>query len=103
MFLFGNRLKYPRGYALGDLWVQVPFSIKVEFTGSLKRGVMVRDVAQKVIGDLGKDRAILSAAEFTGPSIAEFSVDDRMTLCSRIISKGFKSSRSIHRVLLEIL
>lgn len=75
-------------YALGQVWVRVPPTIKVTLTGSLKKGVMVRDLAQKLIGDIGKDGALFSVIEFTGRPVAELSIDERMSLCSRVISAG---------------
>ena len=40
-------------YACGDLWMRVPYCIKVERSGKLPLGVMVRDVSQKILGDIG--------------------------------------------------
>ncbi len=79
-------------YALGDLWMRVPTSIKIELNGSLKKGVTPRDVSQKVIGDIGDGGALYSVIEFAGPAVTEFSVDDRMTLCSRLVYTGAKTA-----------
>ena len=75
-------------YAVGDVWIRVPTTVRIELEGSLRKGVTARDVSQRIIGDLGKDGALLSVVEFVGPAVARFSIDERMTLCSRIISTG---------------
>jgi 3-isopropylmalate/(R)-2-methylmalate dehydratase large subunit len=79
-------------YALGNLWLRVPASVKVELTGSLRKGVTPRDVSQKVIGDIGDGGALYAAIEFAGPAIEEFSIDDRMSLCGRIVYTGAKTA-----------
>lgn len=79
-------------YALGNLWMRVPTSIKVELTGSLKKGVTTRDLSQRVIGDLGDGGALYSVVEFTGPAVSQISVDDRMSLCARLVYTGAKTA-----------
>lgn len=91
-FAAGLGTSVAEAYALGDLWIRVPTSIKVELTGSLKKGVMARDISQKVIGDLGDGGALYSVVEFTGPAVANLSIDDRMSLCSRIVYTGAKTA-----------
>jgi len=79
-------------YALGDLWMRVPTTIKVELTGSLKKGVTARDVSQRAIGDIGDGGALYSVVEFSGPAIENISIDDRMTLCGRLVYTGAKTA-----------
>jgi 3-isopropylmalate/(R)-2-methylmalate dehydratase large subunit len=91
-FAVGIGTSILEAYALGDVWLRVPTSIKVELNGSLKKGVTPRDISQKVIGDIGDGGALYSVIEFTGPSVTEFSIDDRMTLCARIVYTGAKTA-----------
>jgi len=64
----------------------------VELTGSLKKGVTTRDLSQRVIGDLGDGGALYSVVEFTGPAVSQISVDDRMSLCARLVYTGAKTA-----------
>jgi 3-isopropylmalate/(R)-2-methylmalate dehydratase large subunit len=85
---FGIGTSILEAYAAGDLWIRVPATIRIELEGYLKRGVTARDVSQRVMGDLGKDGALNAVVEFGGPAVAGLSIDQRMTLCSRVISTG---------------
>ncbi len=67
---------------LGWNWYSVPESIRVRLEGELQPGVMVRDVAQLVMADLGEDLGLGRAIEFEGPFVERMPLGDRMTLCN---------------------
>ncbi len=57
-----------------EIWLRVPDTLRVEFSGKLQAGVYAKDVILKVIGDNGADRANYMAVEFTGSAAALDSV-----------------------------
>jgi 3-isopropylmalate/(R)-2-methylmalate dehydratase large subunit len=91
-FAVGIGTSILEAYALGGLWMRVPTTIRVELTGSLKKGVTTRDLSQKVIGDIGDGGALYSVIEFTGPAVSQISIDDRMSLCGRLVYTGAKTA-----------
>lgn len=78
--------------ACGNAWIRVPETVRVELTGSLQPGVSVRDVAQRMIADLGPELVDYSVVEFGGTGLASIDVDRRMTLCNTPIEIGAKSA-----------
>ena len=77
--------------ALGSVWVQVPETVRVELTGALRPGTLIRDVAQKLIKDLGADLVDYAVVEFGGPALAGLDIAARQTLCNTPIDIGAKS------------
>lgn len=75
----------------GKIWLKVPPSIKVVFNGKLPLNVLAKDLALHVIGDIGVDGATYCAIEFTGSTIDELSIDERMTICNMAIEAGSKN------------
>ncbi|HTX44379.1 MAG TPA: aconitase family protein, partial [Methanocella sp.] len=61
-------------YASGKLWFKVPETIKVTVDGGFPKGLMAKDVALRIIKDIGTDGAAYKALEFYGPTIGEMSV-----------------------------
>jgi len=77
--------------ATGKLWFKVPASIKIELTGSLSPGVYSKDVILTVIARIGTDGALYKAMEFTGPALAQMSMEARMTMTNMAIEAGAKN------------
>ena len=67
---------------LGTNWYCVPRSVLVHISGELPRGVLVRDVAQTIMSDIGEDVASGRAIELVGPFVEQLSISGRMTLCN---------------------
>jgi 3-isopropylmalate/(R)-2-methylmalate dehydratase large subunit len=65
-----------------------PKTIKIEITGTLPEGVSAKDVILSIIGQLGVDGATNKVIEFTGPVVAQMSMEARMTLCNMAIEAG---------------
>lgn len=76
----------------GELWFRVPEIVRIQLTGSLMPGVFAKDIILKIIGDLGADYGVYKAIEFTGPTVAELSIAERMTLCNMTTELGAKTS-----------
>lgn len=78
--------------AMGEIWFRIPESIRIKVRGSLRKGVMPRDLIAKVSSDLGSDGAAYKALEFVGPGIDSMSMDGRMTVCSLAPHPGAKTA-----------
>ena len=79
------------GMASGLNWFKVPPAIKVELKGKLQPFVSGKDVILHLIGEIGVDGALYKSLEFTGPGVAELSMDDRFTISNMAIEAGGKN------------
>jgi 3-isopropylmalate/(R)-2-methylmalate dehydratase large subunit len=77
--------------ATGDIWMKVPPTIKLVYSGSLGEWVMGKDLILYTIGDLGVDGALYSAMEFCGEAIDSLSIDGRFTMANMAIEAGAKA------------
>jgi len=77
--------------ATGELWFKVPASMKFILNGSLGPGVYSKDVILSVITRIGVDGALYKAMEFVGPTLAEMSMEARMTMTNMAIEAGGKN------------
>jgi homoaconitate hydratase family protein len=75
-------------WATGELWFNVPPTIKITVTGSLKDNVMSKDLALEVVGKLGSDGANFKAIEFTGSTVEKMSISDRIPLTNLAAETG---------------
>ena len=78
-------------FAEGKLWFKVPESIKVSLFGKLHRYVMGKDLAIKIITDIGVDGANYKAFEFGGMGLANLPVADRLSISNMAIEAGGKA------------
>jgi len=76
-------------FATGKTWLKVPQTIRVQLRGALPEGVMAKDLALKLIGQLGVDGATYQAVEFHGAET--LSLASRMSLCSMTTEMGAKA------------
>ncbi len=77
--------------ACGSVWLRTPETVRVNLTGSLQPGTGIRDVAQKLICDIGAERVDYSVVEYGGPALAAIDIAGRHTLCNTPIDIGAKS------------
>jgi len=75
----------------GQLWFKVPASMKFVLNGSLGPGVYSKDVILAIITRIGVDGARYCAMEFVGPTLAEMSMESRMTITNMAIEAGAKN------------
>jgi 3-isopropylmalate/(R)-2-methylmalate dehydratase large subunit len=75
----------------GKLWFKVPASMKFVLNGSLKPGVYSKDVILAILARIGTDGALYKAMEFTGPALADMSMEARMTITNMAIEGGAKN------------
>jgi len=77
-------------YISGKNWFRVPETMKIEVTGNFKRGVCMRDLLTRIIGDLGASGMDFLAVEFTGETIERATLAERITLCSMVTEMSGK-------------
>jgi 3-isopropylmalate/(R)-2-methylmalate dehydratase large subunit len=78
--------------ALGSVWMRVPETVRVNLHGKMPQGTSMRDVAQKLIGDLGDELIDYSVVEFGGPGLINVDISGRHTLCNTPLEIGAKSA-----------
>lgn len=72
----------------GALWVRVPDTIRMHWTGTLARGVAAKDMMLHMIGRFGMNGGNYQAVEFAGPAIEAMSMQERMTLSNMSAELG---------------
>ncbi len=77
-------------YINGTCWFRVPETMKIEVTGTFKKGVCMRDLLTRIVGDLGAGGMDFLAVEFTGETIERASLAERITLCSMVTEMSGK-------------
>ena len=78
--------------ATGHLWLRVPEIIRINLSGKLTMGTYAKDVILHIIGMLGADYALYKGVEFSGPTLASWSVSERMALCNMTTEMGAKAA-----------
>jgi homoaconitate hydratase len=67
-------------WATGEFWWQIPRTIQVVLEGKLPEGVCGKDVIITLCGLYNHDEALNAAVEFSGPGVANLSMDDRFSI-----------------------
>ena len=77
--------------ATGSIWMRVPSTLKIVYTGERQPWVGGKDLILHTIGLIGVDGARYQAIEFTGPAIETLSMDNRLTMSNMAIEAGAKA------------
>jgi len=77
--------------ATGKTWLRVPESYRVTVRGRFQKGVYAKDLILSYIGMIGADGAAYKSVEFTGETIANMKMHERLTLCNMAIECGAKA------------
>lgn len=78
--------------ATGRIWLKVPATRRLLVAGRpADPWVCAKDLVLYALGQIGDDGASYQALEWTGPAVAELSVEGRLTLCNMAIEAGAKS------------
>jgi 3-isopropylmalate/(R)-2-methylmalate dehydratase large subunit len=75
----------------GKCWFKVPDSIKLIYEEKFKKWVSAKDLILYTIADLGVDGATYKVMEFTGETIKNLDMDQRLTICNMAIEAGAKT------------
>ena len=78
-------------WATGEIWLRVPETLRIVYSGPPGPWVMGKDLILAVIATIGDDGACYMAMEHTGDSLAHLSMDARLTLSNMAIEAGAKS------------
>ena len=75
----------------GEVWFRVPETIKIVFHGTLQKWVSGKDLILYIIGLIGVDGARYKAMEFTGETVRQLGMADRLTIANMVIEAGAKN------------
>jgi 3-isopropylmalate/(R)-2-methylmalate dehydratase large subunit len=75
----------------GQIWLRVPETIRLVYTGGRRRWVSGKDLILYTIGRIGVSGARYMAMEFCGPAIAALEMSDRFTMANMAIEAGGKN------------
>src|SRR5438270_4410956 len=78
-------------FVLGEVWLKVPSSIKLVYTGKPSEMVFAKDIMLKTVGTLGIDGATYRAIEYHGSTVDELSITGRITMANMAIEAGAKN------------
>jgi len=76
---------------LGQTWMRVPETIRVEARGELRPWVTSKDVILHVIGRLGADGATYMALEYGGDAVRAMTLESRLVLSNMAVEAGAKA------------
>lgn len=72
----------------GEIWLKVPGTILLEWSGRFAEGVSAKDVMLFLCGKLGMDGGQYQAVEFAGDAVAALDMQERMTLANMAAELG---------------
>jgi len=74
--------------ATGEIWLRVPETIRIEWTGILGPALTAKDIMLALCAHLGMDGGQYQAVEYTGEAIAALGMQERMTLSNMAAELG---------------
>jgi len=72
----------------GEIWLQVPQTIFMCWSGQLADGVSAKDMMLAMLGRFGMNGGRYQAVEYCGDAVAALSMAERMTLCNMSAELG---------------
>jgi 3-isopropylmalate/(R)-2-methylmalate dehydratase large subunit len=78
-------------WAIGELWLKVPETKRLTIAGPLPEGTSAKDVALRLIGDIGSDGADYQCIEYVGDVVDSLSLGGRMVLSNMSVEMGAKA------------
>jgi 3-isopropylmalate/(R)-2-methylmalate dehydratase large subunit len=74
--------------ATGQIWLQVPRTLRMHWSGRLQAGVSAKDMMLHMVGRFGMNGGQYQAVEFAGPAVQALSMAERMTLSNMSAEMG---------------
>jgi 3-isopropylmalate/(R)-2-methylmalate dehydratase large subunit len=78
------------GIVLGEVWMRIPSTLRVVFTGKLPQGITGKDLVLYLIGKIGIEGARYKAIEFAGEALCDLSMDSRFCMANMSVEAGAK-------------
>jgi 3-isopropylmalate/(R)-2-methylmalate dehydratase large subunit len=75
----------------GKIWLKVPQTVKIEYTGRLQKGVTAKDLILFTTGQLSISGATYQAIEYCGTALHPLSLSSRMTIANMSAEMGAKT------------
>ncbi|MDP1993566.1 MAG: 3-isopropylmalate dehydratase large subunit [Syntrophales bacterium] len=75
----------------GELWFKVPETMKFVYHGKRRPWVSGKDLILYTIGRIGVDGALYRAMEFTGDTVLDLTMADRLTMANMAVEAGAKN------------
>jgi 3-isopropylmalate/(R)-2-methylmalate dehydratase large subunit len=72
----------------GEIWLQVPRTIRMQWDGALAPGVVAKDMMLQMIGRFGMNGGQYQAIEFCGAAVRALGMAERMTLSNMSAELG---------------
>ncbi|MFM7705344.1 MAG: aconitase/3-isopropylmalate dehydratase large subunit family protein, partial [Rubrivivax sp.] len=72
----------------GEIWLQVPHTLFMRWSGRLTDGVTAKDMMLAMLGRFGMDGGQYQAVEYCGEAVRALSMAERMTLCNMAAELG---------------
>ncbi|MCK9510625.1 MAG: 3-isopropylmalate dehydratase large subunit [Pigmentiphaga sp.] len=72
----------------GEIWLRVPRTLRMHWTGQLGPGVYAKDMMLHMIGQLGINGGAYQAVEYAGPAVRALGMEERMTLANMSAELG---------------
>jgi len=78
-------------WATGELWFQVPETLKIVLNGTIPSHITAKDIVLYVIGRIKADGADYKSVEFCGESVGYMEMEDRIVLSNMAAEMGAKN------------
>lgn len=76
----------------GEIWLRVPRTIAMHWSGQLARGVCAKDMMLSLVARFGMNGAHYQAVEFSGSAVRALPLQERMTLCNMSAELGAQTA-----------
>lgn len=78
-------------WATGELWFQVPETMKIVINGIIPPFITPKDIVLYIIGQIKADGADYKSVEFTGETVGVMDIGERMVLTNMAAEMGAKN------------
>ncbi len=77
--------------ATGKAWFKVPKTMQFIYSGKLPKWSSGKDIILYTIGKIGVSGALYKTMEFSGDTIRNLGMEDRLTICNMAVEAGAKN------------
>jgi 3-isopropylmalate/(R)-2-methylmalate dehydratase large subunit len=84
----GLRRNILEAFVRDDVSMKVPHTTRINLTGTVRTGVMARDIFHHIVRVLGPSSCRFQVMEIGGPGVAGISIEGRQTICGLAMFTG---------------